>query len=166
MGIMRRDEVGEDLVSLAFDFLYFFARFEYALKANGYLKKTEPGQPAEAGWRQFRERWEGDYKSSEAAVALIAANPKKQIIGDDGMLAFRAVGFPASTCELGQVIGYCQTVRNNLFHGGKSSTDGFDSPERTKCCFPSFSSCSRNWPALSILVLTIPATTKTLIDEE
>lgn len=48
------------------------------------------------------------------------------------MLGFRSVGFPASTSELGQVIGYCQTVRNNLFHGGKSSSDGFDSPERTK----------------------------------
>lgn len=28
---MRRSEVGQDLESLAFDFLYFFARFEYAL---------------------------------------------------------------------------------------------------------------------------------------
>lgn len=129
---MRRNEVGQDLVSLAFDFLYFFARFEYALKANGYLKKIEPGQPAEAGWRQFRERWEEDYRISEAAAALIASNPKKQIIGDDGTLAFRSVGFPAGTSELGQVIGYCQTVRNNLFHGGKSSSDGFDSPDRTK----------------------------------
>ncbi|MGC4410091.1 hypothetical protein D4A92_21930 (plasmid) [Rhizobium rosettiformans] len=79
-----------------------------------------------------RERWDGDYKSSEAAAALIAANPKKQMIGADGALAFKSVGFPAGTSELGQVIGYCQTVRNNLFHGGKSSSDGFDSPERTK----------------------------------
>ncbi len=132
VGIMRRSEVGQDLESLAFDFLYFFARFEYALKANGYLKKTEPGQPAEAGWSHFRERWEADYKISEAAAALIAANPKKQIIGEGGTLAFRSVGFPAVTSELGQVIGFCQTVRNNLFHGGKSSSDGFDSPERTK----------------------------------
>ncbi|WSG98164.1 hypothetical protein U8P76_29130 (plasmid) [Rhizobium johnstonii] len=62
----------------------------------------------------------------------IAANPRKQIVGDDGSLAFRPVAFPAGTSELGQVIGLCQTVRNNLFHGGKSSNDGFDSPERTK----------------------------------
>ena len=84
---MRRKEVRQDLVSQDFDLL-LFARFEYALKAGGYLKKREPGQPAQAGWRQFRERWEGDYKSSEAAAALIAANPKKQITGEDGMLAF------------------------------------------------------------------------------
>ncbi|MBK0023992.1 hypothetical protein IAE29_23265 [Ochrobactrum sp. S46] len=37
-----------------------------------------------------------------------------------------------STSELGQVIGYCETIRNNLFHGGKSSSDGFDSPVRSK----------------------------------
>ncbi|NNG71916.1 hypothetical protein HLI18_18660 [Rhizobium laguerreae] len=128
---MRRSEVDQDLESLAFNFLYFFARFEYALKASGYLKRTESGQAAEAGWRQFRERWEEEYMISEAASALIAANPKKQIIDDDGSMAFRAVAFPAGTSELGKVIAFCQTVRNNLFHGGKSSNDGFDNPERT-----------------------------------
>jgi hypothetical protein len=124
---MRRNDVGQDLESLAFDFLYFFARFEYALKSNSYLKRTEPGPPAEAGWRQLRERWEGENKICEAAAALIAANPKKQIVGDDRSLAFRPVAFPDGTSELGQVIGFCQTVRNNLFHDGKSSNDGFKS---------------------------------------
>lgn len=129
---MRRDEVGDDLKDLAFDFLYFFARFEFALKVNGYLKKTGVGQPAEAGWMLFRERWEGDYQTTEAAAALIAANPKKQVVGEGGTLDFRPVVFPDNTSTLAQVIVLCQTVRNNLFHGGKSSPNGWDGPERTK----------------------------------
>lgn len=48
---VRRSEIADDLKDLAFDFLYFFARLEFTLKANGYLKKPNPGQPAEAGWK-------------------------------------------------------------------------------------------------------------------
>lgn len=129
---MRRDEVSGELKELAFDFLYYFARFEFALKVNGYLKKPEPGQPAEAGWKRFQECWESNYRITGSAQALIEANPKKQIVGEDGSLAFRPVVFAEGTSQLGQVISLCQTVRNNLFHGGKSSKDGFDDLSRTK----------------------------------
>lgn len=129
---MRRNEVGDDLRDLAFDFLYFFARFEFALKINGYLKKTEAGQPAEAGWMEFRRRWEGGYQLTEAASALIAAGPKKQFVSEDGRLEFKPVVYPPNTSSLAEVVTLCQTVRNNLFHGGKSSSAGFDGPERTK----------------------------------
>ncbi|MBO9102347.1 MULTISPECIES: hypothetical protein [Rhizobium] len=129
---MRRNEIGDELKDLAFDFLYFFARFEFALKANGYLKKTEPGQPAEAGWVAFRERWKDGYKLTESAEALIEANPKKQMVGEDGSLEFRPATVADNTSDLERVVILCNVVRNNLFHGGKSSNDGFDSPERTK----------------------------------
>lgn len=129
---MRRNEVADDLKELAFDFLYFFARFEFALKVNGYLKKPDVGQPAEAGWTLFRERWEDDYQITEAAAALIAANPKKQVVGEGGTLEFRPVAFADNSSSLARVTMLCQTVRNNLFHGGKSGPDGWDVAERTK----------------------------------
>lgn len=131
-GTVRRNEVDEDLKELAFDFLYFFARFEYALKANHYLKKLGVGQPAEAGWQRLREKFEGEYQLTEAAKALIDAAPKKQVVGENGTLDFKDVAIPENTSELGQVITHCNTVRNNLFHGGKSGPDGFDGANRTK----------------------------------
>lgn len=70
---MRREEVDDELKELAFEFLYFFSRFEYALKANGYLKKEGAGQPAEAGWRKLRDRWEAEYVLTDAAAKLIAS---------------------------------------------------------------------------------------------
>ncbi|WP_147377713.1 hypothetical protein [Mesorhizobium waimense] len=45
---------------------------------------------------------------------------------------FRPVAFAEDTSPLGRVIILCQTVRNNLFHGGKSGPDGWEGPERTK----------------------------------
>lgn len=129
---VRRNEINDDLKELAFDFLYFFARFEFALKANGYLKKPGSGQPAEAGWKLFIERWEENYRITEAAEALIAANPKRQVVGEGGTLDFRPVAFADNSSSLARVTMLCQTIRNNLFHGGKSSPDGWDGPERTK----------------------------------
>lgn len=132
---MKREEVSDDLKDLAFEFLYFFSRFEFALKANGFLKKEEVGQPAEAGWQKFRERWEEQYTITDAAKALIAANPKKQVVSADGVLGFAPIKLEGLS-PLGQVIANCQSIRNNLFHGGKSGPKGFDSPERTKELLP------------------------------
>ncbi|WP_292581923.1 hypothetical protein [Mesorhizobium sp.] len=129
---MRRNDVADDLKDIAFEFLYFFARFEFALKVNGYLKKSDAGQPAEASWKLFREQWEGNYQITDAAASLIAANPKKQIVGAGGTLDFSPVAFADDSSTLARVTTLCQTVRNNLFHGGKSSPDGWDGPERTK----------------------------------
>ncbi|MCW8060547.1 hypothetical protein [Agrobacterium tumefaciens] len=63
---------------------------------------------------------------------MIAASPKKQIVGEDGALDFKPVAFSDNASALEQVIILCQTVRNNLFHGGKSSPSGWDGAERTK----------------------------------
>ncbi|MGR9279573.1 hypothetical protein ACU8KI_33980 (plasmid) [Rhizobium leguminosarum] len=128
---MRREEVDDELKELAFEFLYFFSRFEYALKANGYLKKEGVGQPAEAGWQKLLTRWESGYVLTDTAAALIAANPQKQVVGADRSLEFRPLAVNGLS-TMGQVIGHCQTVRNNLFHGGKSGAKGFDDPKRTK----------------------------------
>ncbi|TBF35226.1 hypothetical protein ELG88_08360 [Rhizobium leguminosarum] len=129
---MRRDEITDDLMDLGFDFLFFYARFEFALKENKYLKKSKPGAPAEAGWTAFTAKWQADYKLTAAAAALIEAAPKREVIGDDGSPHFKAIEFPAATSDLEKVVVYCRTVRNNLFHGGKSGAGGWGDPVRTK----------------------------------
>ncbi|RJT30821.1 hypothetical protein D3227_29935 [Mesorhizobium waimense] len=50
---MRRAEIEDDLKELAFDFLYYFARFDFALKVNGYLKIPMPVSPQRQGGNCF-----------------------------------------------------------------------------------------------------------------
>ncbi|MGV1926549.1 hypothetical protein ACQZ6S_14720 [Agrobacterium tumefaciens] len=135
---MRRNEVSSELKDLGFDFLYYFVRFEFALKVNGYLKKPKPGQPAEARWKSFQDCWEAKYKITESARTLIEANLKKQIVGKEGLLLFSPIVFPEGTSQFGQAIRLCQTVRNNLFHGGKSSKDGSMIIRERRCSFRPF----------------------------
>lgn len=69
---MRYDETNE-IRDLAFDFFYWFSRFEFALKEAGYLKNSKPGFVAEPGWDKFVSKWKADYKISEKASKLLAS---------------------------------------------------------------------------------------------
>lgn len=44
---MRYDELSEELKSVSFEFFYWFSRFEFVLKENGFLKSEAPGAKAE-----------------------------------------------------------------------------------------------------------------------
>ena len=127
---MRHDEVATTLRELAFDFFYWFSRFEFALKENGYLMTTVPGARAEPDWNRFVVEHQDHYAPSQAAGALIAANPLRQIIGEDGGLTFGEVPFATNATKLRRVVGLAKTVRNNLFHGGKHGSGDWDDPDR------------------------------------
>lgn len=127
---MRRDEVAAGLRELAFDFFYWFSRFEFALKENGYLVSTVGGVRAQPDWNRFVVEHQDHYEPSQAACALIAAKPLRQIVGEDGGLTFGEVPFPPGAPELRQVVGLAKTVRNNLFHGGKHGCGDWDDSER------------------------------------
>lgn len=128
---MRKNDVDEKLSALAFDFFYWFSRFEFALKENGYLKSRKVGAKAEAGWIAFVEKWHAQYTASTEASALLAEPPKQQIVSLDNGLCWEAVEFDKCGSELAKVILLLKTVRNNLFHGGKNSAAGWDDPQRT-----------------------------------
>lgn len=128
---MRHEQIPDDLRPLAFEFFYWFSRFEFALKANRFLKSEQVGARAEPDWTKFIRAFEEGYKISAAGQKLIVANPRRQLIGAHG-LEFADLSFQASTSDLERVGRFVQTVRNNLFHGGKSGHDGWDEPERMR----------------------------------
>lgn len=128
---MRHAEISDDLRALTFDFFYWFSRFEFALKENGFLRNKAPGSRAEAGWDCFVREYEGQYSPTAAGLSLIYKNPRRQMVGANE-LEFHDVAFDNQTSELGKVIGLLKTVRNNLFHGGKHGADGWDDPLRTQ----------------------------------
>lgn len=128
---MRRDEVVPELERSAFDFFFWFSRFEFALKENGYLRLTQPGSPALPGWERFVDQFQSKYACSEAATRLIALNPKRQVVSGTGPLHFEDLVFAANDSDLSKVIRLLKNVRNNLFHGGKHDRDGWSDPDRT-----------------------------------
>ena len=129
---MRKDEIPKELSVLAFDFFYWFSRFEFCLKDNGYLKHHEPGDNAEPGWDKFVERHSANYQPSADAQALLNDPPERQIVLANRELDWRAVGTSDCTSELAKVARLVKTVRNNLFHGGKHGAAGWDNPTRTQ----------------------------------
>ena len=128
---MRHDEIPNELRSLAYDFFFWFSRFEYALKESRFLKYPNVGDRAEPGWNRFISEWKDRYRLSRAGQALIAANPRRQVV-TAGELDFQDLGFDPRASELEQVVRYAQAVRNNLFHGGKHGSAYWNDPERTR----------------------------------
>ena len=55
-----------------------------------------------------------------------------QVIGDDGDLHFVEELFADNIEVLDRVIAHANTVRNNLFHGGKHGGGGWDDPTRMR----------------------------------
>lgn len=129
---MRKEDVGSELTTLAFDFFYWFSRFEFALKENRYLKTSETGANAEPGWDKFVKKWADAYVLSRVATALCDARPERQVVGENKELVWEPVGLGDCKSDLAKVVRLLKTVRNNLFHGGKHGGAGWDDPERTK----------------------------------
>lgn len=128
---MRHDDIPDDLKRLAFDFFYWFSRFEFALKEACCLKSADEGAKAEVGWDLFIEKHWNAYQLNAAGHALIDAKPQRQIVSAGG-LDFRDVGFNAGVSDLERVVRLANTVRNNLFHGGKHGSDYWDEPDRMR----------------------------------
>lgn len=129
---MQKDAVPDALTALAFDFFYWFSRFEFALKENKYLKSNEVGAIAKPGWQVFIEEWHEAYQVSAEAKAILDARPEQQVVDVNGELAWRATNLANCKSDLARVVRLLQTVRNNLFHGGKHGGAGWDNPARTE----------------------------------
>lgn len=128
---MRHDDISDDLKQLAFDFFYWFSRFEFALKEARCLKSRDVGAKAEVSWNLFIAKYRDIYHLTPAGQALIDTKPQRQIVGADG-LEFRDVGFNVGASDLERVVRLADTVRNNLFHGGKHGSDYWDEPNRMR----------------------------------
>ena len=78
---MRKDDIRDSLKEHAFDFFYWFSRFEFALKENRFLKHDGVGENAEPGWDVFAERYAGTFEHTVETNKLIELNPKRQKVG-------------------------------------------------------------------------------------
>lgn len=129
---MRKDDIKDNLKEQAFDFFYWFSRFEFALKENNFLKRNRAGENAEPGWDAFVERYAEAFEHTEKTNKLVNLNPKRQKVAEHSDLEWREVGLDDCNSELCKVVRLLKTIRNNLFHGGKHGAEGWDNPERTE----------------------------------
>lgn len=127
---MKRSDVTPDLDAAALDFLFWFARFEYALKKHGYLKSTDTGKKAEPNWDMFVKRNRNKYQPSTAALALIKAKPKQQVVASNAQLGWQELQFAETEFDLQKVTLLLRLIRNNLFHGGKPGDRQWDEPQK------------------------------------
>lgn len=132
---MRQDEISRELRDLAFDFFYWFSRFEFALKEALYLEDDKVGARAMPGWEKFFTDWQDRYTLTPASQKLIDAKPHRQVVGPNG-LDVAEVRFDDKPSDLVKVIRLAKTVRNNLFHGGKHGSAYWDDPDRMRTLIP------------------------------
>ncbi len=128
---MKRSEITPQLQEAAFDFFYWFSRFEFCLKEHSYLKSNDPGKKAEPNWDKFVKRHRNAYAPTPGARALINARPKQQVIAANPGLGWKELQFEANEYDLQKVTLLLRLVRNNLFHGGKHGERNWDDPETT-----------------------------------
>lgn len=101
---MHREDVDAALSQVAFEFFFWFSRFEFALKENGYLKSRKAGATAEPGWDDFTARWHSEYLPSKEALLLLKAPPDRQIVLEDGNFDWTPVGLRDCKSELARVV--------------------------------------------------------------
>jgi hypothetical protein len=103
---------------LVLEFVFYFSRFEYALKREGYIP---PSGDAKALWDPFvnEEKVFIDLycETSPAARFILEHPPQKQIVRDKKLLWIEP-RFAAEPARIRLFLGI-RAIRNNLFHGGK-----------------------------------------------
>ena len=112
------------------DFTFMFSRLEFLLKESRYIKPVPRG--CDKGWILidwdcFITDYSAEIEIHESWQKLIVLSPKKQFVQPDGHFIWRP---NYESKEKGacfkEVISHVKTVRNNLFHGGKETLDGFE----------------------------------------
>ena len=129
---------------LLLNFFVTFSRFEYALKASGLFKRTnpqrnDPSRPPEAqpDWDTFAVslRYAFQLDRTEtlkwACEYILDSPPWKQLIIDD-VPSWETPVRPCHALDVEFLLRMVRCVRNNLFHGGKHNNEVHEDIERTK----------------------------------
>jgi len=106
---------------LLLEFFLAFSRFEYAMKASGWMNPR--AEQAEPDWRRLINEAQALDSSLTASILevgayLVEAPPKQQTRSDAG-LGWLAVKCDDADRKVAFLLSSVKRVRNNLFHGGK-----------------------------------------------
>jgi hypothetical protein len=101
-------------------FFFSFAKAEYALKNAGYYQKRSTD--AMPDWARFAKDFEGQFDLARVSQAqyLLSSPPRKQVI-ENGALDWKDTP-RCNEGDLNWLLILVRRVRNNLFHGGKMTS--------------------------------------------
>jgi hypothetical protein len=128
-GIMPNQDINE----IAKNFFFVFARMEYSLKVNGYLRECDI---AWADWRKYSRELKDIFNNPSDAEFIRAIDyyennpPKVQIVRNNVPVWEDKILSSGSRSE--KLIKYICRVRNNLFHGGKFRGVNYENPDRSE----------------------------------
>lgn len=129
--MMKPDAIDEAVKNSAFEFFLWFSRFEFALKENGKVRRGPHGV-AQPDWDAFIRDHEGTYEPTDLARELYDSPPDVQKFRNGGTWEWAPLTFDQGQSELSKLVLVVKTVRNNLFHGGKHNSAGWDDPTRVR----------------------------------
>lgn len=130
---MRYEDFDSSLRDLAFSFFYWFSRFEFALKENlPLLKGRGKYKSADANWPEFSRRFKDNYSMNSALEDLLKSPPAWAAYVEEleERHEWKDLDFASCETDLDKAVLIVKTIRNNLFHGGKHSVNGWDDPAR------------------------------------
>lgn len=129
--MITRENIKKTTMERAFEFFYWFSRFEFCLKENNYLESEKEGSKAKPGWDKFVNKFSPHYTLSDNAKSFVSLKPLQQMIGKNSSVVWGDINIENDN-QLQQVVRTLKTIRNNLFHGGKHSVEGWDDVDRTE----------------------------------
>jgi hypothetical protein len=113
---------------VVFRFFAVFSRFEYALKASGFVKKGRSGE-ALPDWESYATDLRGkfaevgDERFKSACVYFAQRPPNTQVLTSRG-LGWRINPRRQDDFDEKYLLRLVRAVRHNLFHGGKYPREG------------------------------------------
>lgn len=125
-----------ELECLAFSLFKIFAQYEYTIKKMGYLKNKNNNANAEPNWDKFVKNYgnklieeKNENEGLHEAIKYIINNPPSKQLVNSGKLIW--VSQEPYKLNAHNLFTNIRLIRNNLYHGGKFSTDWFE-PQRSK----------------------------------
>lgn len=128
MSFKSSQDIPDELRKAFIEYFFKFSRFEFALKSNNYLKEG-PYSGATPDWNKFNQANAANFIPSKDAEELLAEPPLRQVVRG-GRCDWAYPDLTACESDLERITLILRTIRNNLFHGGKSSHEDWDDPQR------------------------------------
>jgi len=118
------NELDKEILKASLEYLFWFSRFEYTLKQNKFLRNKKVEDRAAPDWHAFIDYYYKQYVLTKYSKELIKLAPKQEVIKNKSLeLKWTKVKKCSDKEPLCTVINLLKTVRNNLFHGGKHSSE-------------------------------------------
>ena len=125
---------------LLLDFFLTFSRFEFGLKASGFVNaegvRAVAPIPAKPDWDSFSDSIQESFQTehspelADACRYLLSDPPRRQVVWRQNV--FWETQARGGDSEVRYLLRLVRSIRNNLFHGGKYDIEVHEDELRTE----------------------------------